>query len=572
MTQALGTFGVYGRPGDAEIEILTLADQYREKLCHIQWDRHRAITDLRNAAFPDLFSAMAEMEAVSASIWIVEKDIKAHHSDVRDRNAVMLHQRNDLESLRIHRKQLQSQVSTLRKRWVDVLRARAMHWKTLADWKDVKSLSAREELYSLIDWPSDSATYAALDTAGKLTGPVDPTVVEQLGRLEMDFDLRLRRLSAEYQSLGLHSAIRAEIVESSEPKLKKDGPGMRYEYGRKPDPKPWEKLSLHFPQGLKFADCLSGKCKSLSFSPVYTQHKASRSHTVYRVRQQIGTADKPRVIEYRVKMTRELRDEDTIHRFSLVVRPNGKREMIPIVKRDIEKPTGTGTFAFDLSWRRAPSGIQVCHFLGEHVNERLILPQWLIDRRLAVTAAQERCDREANELLESLGSPPQPDERQGVAALETFVATHPAATGAGNTLDDLTAELSRARRMMQRAVRCIEKIYETAAYRVCSRHAGVVADPIDLQTVKRYDTRDLLRYDPLPSKSREYLAAVSPGKLSALLTHYGLASVDVLPKNLEVARESDLFTSYVQSMAVATGPKLNAMTNRSQHAVGIGAT
>jgi len=583
--QALGTFGVYGQASDDEIAVLALADEYRERLCTTLHSRHRRLIDLRNNSCPELFAAMIEFESSKAAIWWLEKEIKKHHSDTRDKNAMLAEQRARLEQLRERRGHWQRTISELRRPWLDSLRARAMYWSSLADWKNVKSLEKREKLYDAIEWPETGEPYRILDVAQqaaaesearaegkectrKPLGTIDPAVIAAIGRLEMECDLEQRKLSVEFQGRGLHSAIRAEIVESSKPKLTKTGPGMRYEYHRAPEPKPWEKISIHFASGLPVSESIDGDNTCLCLTPIYTQHKANREHTVYEVRHQIGTADHPRQITYRAKFHRPLPTDGTIRRWSLVVRESGKREVIPIVKNHgLVKPTGDGVVGFDLTWRSTPDGIQVCHFLGTHVNERLILPRWLINARLAVSAARQECDHLANEeIIERTGSDPEAGKRQGVAALEDYCGANPLDNGAFNKLEQFNRTISRATKVMRRAVRCIEKIYETVARRVCSLHSEIMVDPIDLASIRRYDTRDLLRFDPLPSRSREYLAAVSPGKLSALLTGYGLARADVLPETVGPARGSDIFTSWVLSLAKKSGRKENQKTGRSQHA------
>jgi hypothetical protein len=587
-TQAIGTFGVYGRPRDDEITILAMADEYREKLCAVLHLRHRAVVDLRNTSYPDLYAAMSELEAVKSAIYSAEKSIKEHHSETRDRNAVTDEQRSRLTQLRKTRTHWLHRISELRPLWSDVLRARALYWSRLAHWKDVKTLAKREDMYAAVQWPATLSPYLAIDAVlqseaealaaseGRdcnrrpLSPRIDSAVIAQLGVIEMACDLEQRRLSFQFQGRGLHSAIRAEIVEASQPKLTKTGSGMRYEYHRDPEPRPWQKLSLHFPTGLAITELLSGDNPSLSLSPIYTQH-ASHEHTVYDCRQQIGTAGEPRVISYRVKFHRQLPEYGIVRRWTLAVRDSGKREVIPIVQdHGLVKPTGDGVFGYDVTWRSTPDGIQVCHFVGVHVNERLILPRWLIDARLSVSAAQREGDHLANEIiLEHTGAEPPVGGKQGMHYLEDYCSRNPTDTLAHNELHDFQRTMAFATKRMKRAVRCIEKIYETVTYRVCSLHSQIINDPIDLMELKRYDTRDLLRYDPLPSRSREYLAAVSPGKLKALLNGYGLASGDVEPEILGTARIAtftDLFTSFVRSLAVKTGTKRDSITSRSQHA------
>lgn len=80
-TQALATFGVYGRASDDEIRILVLADDFRSDLCAIHQERHEATTNYRNARFPLLWAALVEWESVGAQIASVEKRIKALAQD-----------------------------------------------------------------------------------------------------------------------------------------------------------------------------------------------------------------------------------------------------------------------------------------------------------------------------------------------------------------------------------------------------------------------------------------------------------------------------------------------------------
>jgi hypothetical protein len=402
-----------------------------------------------------------------------------------------------------------------------------------------------------------------------LSPGLDADIIAELGVAEMECDVVTRRLSWEYQDLGLHSAIRAEIIESSQPKLKKDGPGMRYEYGREPDPKQWEKISVHFPNGLTVRAALAAESGPLRLRKVVT-FRAKRERTVYEVIQQIGTADKPKTVTYKFNAHRELPEDAVIKRWSWKICDDYRwirSEVIPTMdNHGLEKPVGQGTFAFDITWRSTPDGIQVCHFLGDNVNERLILPRWLIDRRLSVTTAQKECDQAANKEITRLTRvAPAVDERQGVSALESYCASNPNDSYAAGLLAEMAIVMHRARKDQQKAIRCIEKIYETVAFRVCSRHSHIVVDDIDLSTIKRYDTRDLLRYDPLTKKSREYLAAVSPGKLTALLKGYGLARAKSLTETLVPSRESDHFSSYVSSLAIKTGTKTNRPSHRSQH-------
>lgn len=543
-TQALGTFGVYGPPSQDEIDVLVLASQYREELVALLHERHRASIDYRNERFPNLWDALVECEHLKALIWQIEREIKEHHSELRDRNAVTKEQEIRLRHLRAELKQANKAMREERQKWFDHEKAFREFFKKLEDWKNVKDYTKRKAIYAAIDWPEEVADY---------------------GRLWIDYDQRQRELGLRYQSLGLHFTIRAEINDASKPKLSKTGPGMRYQYHRTPQPKEWQKITLQIVGGLKVADAIEGKSRVLSMTPVYSNNKASGPQTLYDVSQQIGTKDGDRLLVYRVKFHRPLPDDAIVQRWTLKV-DGEKRYCIPILKNHgLTKQTGQGTIAYDLTWRRCKDGIQVCHFWGDHINEALVIPQWLIERRLAVKTEQAACDSECNALLMTRGDTPQANERQGMAALEVYAAKHHDDPRLANKLADCNRRMKAARKLETKAIRTIETIYEMVAHRVAKLHSHLVADEIDLCELKRYDTRDLLTRDRIPRKSREYLAAVAPGKLSARLKQSGLARGEAADDFQGVTRTTDVFTRYIRSLGVSTGAKEQAKNHRSQH-------
>lgn len=551
MTQALARCGVYGRPGPDEIDVLELADAYRRELCALHQERHEALIDLRNRLFPTLLPALFERERLWYEIAAIEREIKAYHSHVGDRNAVTVEQEQRLKAAREARKKAVARAKAELAPWSALLKEFRAVYKDAADWKNVKSLDKRIDALRAIQWPEH---------------------LRELAELWIDYDLQERELSRRYQDRGLHSAIRAEIVAASKPKIGKTGPGMRYQYGRRLDIKPWSKITLQFGDGgLSVADALAGNNRQFSLAPVYTNHKAKGDKTVYRVRQKIGVGDSVRWIEYTCKLHRELPPEAILKRWSLVVEGD-KRYVVPIVDNiDISKPTGQGVLTYDLHWTVRKAGVEVASFFGTHVNERLVIPNWIVESRMAHKDTQQRCDLLANELLAQRGATPQPNCKQGVEALADWCDKHPSDYAAANQLDDMRHRLRVSLKESQRAIRCIEKIYETVARRVCQLHSQIVPDPIDLRQVKRYDTRDLLRVDVVPQRSREIMHALAPGKLKALLTRYGLevvasgAVADNLPGSVRPDEETDLFTSYVNGLGRKTGTKSNQPNHRSQH-------
>lgn len=564
-TRALCTFGCWRGSAEREQSVLTTANEFRAALCRLYWDRHCELTDWRNSAFPRLWAALGEYETAKFAEWWAEKQIKLHHVDAGDRNAVTPALTAQLAQCRERRKAAKAAVDAERKSHADTLAVFHCWWQTLRDWKNCKDLAKRKAAYAAIEWPRDAHAYqAAVDArnaeraakahaAGKdQPAAWQPTVnvdaIAEYGRLWMAHDLAERDLYREFAP-RLHPMIRAEIVEASQPKLSKTAPGIRYRYHRPPKPRPWEKLSVQFVGGITFDELLSGESTAVRLEEF---RRNGRGVVFYRVQQQIGTAKSPCLAEYVLIADRPFPPDAVIQRWSLRVNNTGgqypKREVVPIIKTSESKPIGSAVFAYRLSWTVRKEGIEVCRFWGEHVNERLVLPNRLLALRMATRDAQAATDAAANALLVERGVPPKAGQKQGVEALAVYCHDHPLDNGAANLLDVSRAKLRRAARVTQRAIRCIVKIYETVTRRVCSRHATLHRHVIDLRQIKRYDTRDLLREDVLSQKSRELLFAAAPGKLKALLDGYGLASSDVPVPEPEDARGTDLFTSYVQTI------------------------
>lgn len=538
MPHAHGTYGVSGQASPDELAVLDLADEFRRELCAIHHERHRLIVDTRNATFPRLWAALVEYELISAKIYEIESAIKALHAAKRDRNVRTPEQEAALTAMRERRTEVAAIIRSEKAAWIDWLKAYRKHFGALADWKKVKTLAKRRVLYDAIEWPAG---------------------MREFGAAMLALDVRERELSGRYQELGLHSAIRGEIVAASKPKLGKSGPGMRYEYRRPPQPEPWRKIILQFVGGVKYADLLAGKNRSLSITP------DDRGRNRYRTSHQIGTAKVPRRIEYTLHLQRPINPEEVIQRWTLVVTREQQRHfsgrgwferttrsIVPVVASAIVKPQGDGVLTYSLSWTRKKFGVQIAHFYGDHVDERLIIPAEIVERRMAAKEAEAECDIQANVYLSSVGELPPAGKRQGVDALETYVAANPTDNAAGNLLDECELHIHQARRAAKKALRTIEKIYETVALRVCSLHGSIVLPTIDLKKMKQYNKRDLLKDDVIPLKSREIMHAVAPGKLHALLKGYGLpvASDNVaIPPNTE---ETDLFSTWVAGRSQST--------------------
>lgn len=566
-TQAAGSFHVYGEPTEVENIVLDTADEFRDKLVRLTHQRHKAFIELRNELFPELFDALCRFESCNARIWQIEREIKRHHSDVLDRNAVTDEQAEALQEQRGIREHLGKEIKRLRVAWSSTAKAFSMHWQQIADWKNVKTLSKRKQAYAeLPEFPQTAEPYVKIaDSKGKELPGLVASTIPRYAAVWMEFDILERELGQEFAE-RLHPAIRAEIVEASQPKLTKTSPGIRYEYHREPQPRPWTKLTIQFGDGgLSLEKAFAGTT-AFKLTPIYTNHTASGDVLVCDVTQQIGTKKNSVLITYRAKIHRPFAEDAVLKRWSLII-DGGKRSCVPLVASEIvPNHTGKGAFRYSLSWTKKKAGIEVAHFVGHNVNERLIVPHWLVERRLRFKEVQQQCDLQANGLLTLRGCAPQPKSKQGVEALKAYAENHVDDAAAVNLLDSLEVSIERSMRDARSAMVAIEQIYHVAARRICDRHDSYEPCDLDLARLKRYDTRDLLQPDVIPEPSREILFAVSPGKLKQFIAARKLpvASVEVLATIPADARETTLVSSYVESLGVKTGTKTNQPCRRSQ--------
>lgn len=567
-TSALATIGVlppcasFPRRGDEDY-VLDIANEYRLALVDLYHERHCRTVDLRDKLFPGLFAAMVEYEALGAQIAQLEREIKEHHSRVRDRNAVTKDQEQRLSALRAALRAARAKVAEEKAPWLQLFRDFREWWKSVAPpikegrkptakltgWTDVKTLERRRELYAALKLPD---------------GPVG-----EYAAMYIELDLAERELDREF-SVRLHSAIRAEVKRATQPKMTKDGPGVRYRYGKPPEVQPWKKLTLQFVGGLKWEKAIEGTSQ-FSVRHLYTNHCAGGDEPAYLVRQQIGTAKDPRWAEYVIKdpALARVTPDMVIQQWSLVVRGN-KRVVVPIFKDVPAKPIGSGVCAYKLRWTIRKESIEIAHIWGEHVNERVQIPRWIVERILRVKDEQAIVDLRCNELLSRRGAMPETGKKQGMEALAVHARDYPLDNAVATLLDDCQRTMHLVRKDAESARRAIEDIYNVVANKVLGLHSHIVHDDIDLARIKRYDTRDLLREDVLPEKAREILFAVSPGKLRLRLQRRRLPASDEVPSQPpEGARETDHWTSYVNSLGRKTGTKPSGRRHRSQSDTGV---
>ncbi len=544
-TICLDRYGVRSRLSDNVLDALDLANDFRRDHCAIQQVRHEAMVNLRNELFPSLIASLERFERAKCRIYEIERRIKELHSEKRDRNAVTKQLAAELQAARKERATAKALVAEERKPWYATERAFKVAFRELADWKNVKSLAKRRELYQ--SFVADSV-------------PSDlPTNVEAMQRyaaLWMDWDLRERVCSAEYQARGLHWSIRQEIVAASAPKLSRTGPGMRYRYGVEPEVRPWSRLTIQFAGGWSL-----GKSSRKDFR--LTRIRGNLWH----VTQQIGTSAESRIVEYEINVHRPFPSDMVIQRWTLDVQKemvlwrsrNGDCRYVERLRATAQpvartagrdKPIGSGTLHYRLGSEIVAGGVRVAKFWGEHVNESIIVPASVIAPLMSLASAQQAADSAANDFLLSRGVAVN-GRLTGYPLLRSYISDQPGDVAAQAWRDSLALSLYRAAREQQRAQRRLVDIYRVVANRVCSLHADIHHDATDLSKAKRYATRNLLQRDEREQYERTIAFLCAPGKLRLAIKNHGLpaASGDVAPEPPAGSRETDVVASYVASLA-----------------------
>lgn len=581
-------FGVVAEASREERDLLAIADKYRLARYSSHLNEHRENIDFRNRHFPKLYSAMVDWERAKASCLRIEKEIKKHHSDQRDRNAVRPDQDKELRAWRKAAAAAHKVVRSERTHWYGFQRAFREAFRVAADWKNVKDIEKRRDLYRDLEWGS-LAQLARRTAAEAIANEKDsdkqermikrfdatdwnaaPALLSEYADIFLRRDMERRELSREYQDLGLGSGTRGEIDAATKPKLNQTGPGTRYRYHQSSLPKPWKKLTQQFAGGILVRDAMGGRSPKLRL----TSHPRKNSLVATL---QFGTKKFPVFVKCVFRAHKPLLPSDVIQRVSLVIdqRPDDtddgywKRSLHFTVARSLPpKAKGVDILNVRLRWTRRKAGIEVAEFVSPTANERLILPDWLIRRRVLLQYVQMKCDSEANAMLTERGVDTGTLKPSGVAALEEYQSTHEDNHIAAAQVT-FRRRIRRARLIETWTIRTIETIYHTVASRMASVHSAVRIKELDLQEIKRYDSRDLLREDRLPPASRTILHAVAPGKLKAYLRTalpVANASGKVAADSPGVARESDIFTTYVLSLGPRGGRWSRCGSSRSQSA------
>lgn len=575
-------YGVLAEAGERERYLLTLADEYRLALFGSYLAEHRETQAFRAQLLPDLADAERRLELVGAVIHYWETQIKATHSEVRDRNAVTDEQREQLAAARERRREYARRARKGRAKWKAFFAAYRAAWKAHADWKNVKSIEKRAVEVRRIDWAAslaaaestargeiDAAEDAAAEKSRRRYDAVDWNVdaglLQEFADIVIPRDMERRHLSRAYQDRGLNSGTRGEIDAATRPKIAKDGPGIRYKSTWTDPPKPWRKLVVQFAGGLRVGDALAGRSKALTLSP----HRRENS---MRFAQQIGTQKLPQTATGVFRAHRPLREDDVIQRWALVIeqRPDDtadgywKRTVHVTVARNLPpKSGGKDVLGCRLSWTRRKAGVEVARFWSATVNESLILPNWLLENRMRLHDVQAVCDHAANEALKRLGRDVR--KSSGVSALGDALHDGAGDDEARRLHERLTRAVRRAKHQTRWATNAIRKIYETVAARLAATHGAAWGlDALDLRRLKQYATRDLLKEDRIPLRSRTLLAAVAPGKLKAAIQAALPASDEEPPEPPGDARKSDIFTSYVASLGPRGGRQSRCGKDRSR--------
>lgn len=612
-------------PGVQKLNALSV--QYKADLIDVYHAQHVAEIDLRNEFFPELYAACVAHQA-SRSRWIeldraISKQssaigyLKKLKKDAKESGTVLADYDERAGEASTEKKALVDARNKYKAETVDALYADVVAKRRVFNDRKAAFFAARKAVSDQLKaegvgpnssrrkearWP----TYAA--------GSFEARFEE----IRATADAGHKALRNKYQKLGLHEGTRGKI--DKDVKDIKDT-GLEYRPRMKPVKSDSFVLQFKKQKGRCFtlADLVidkaakweSGRWSFLVLKYLgHGQGKRDDSY-LYAVRQNIGTAKRPVYIEYQLMMHRRIPENAELAKWTL--RLNGGRPYVsPIFDHaGMPRKTGNCVFTCDYSFGRLDDdgNLVVCYLLGDHINEELILPAWLVAKFEACAQIDEWLAGEAKKFFEALGKKTKGCAIRAIYGLIAKYENH----GEGDVHDYNRAvkwiawyhsEKAQREKLFSQAARARDNIYLTAAARVARLHSHWIDDPMNIAEGKRKQSRDKAVPDVLPDivRSRAFYAA--PGKIrkafrkkgliqdrkiktenssrtcqhcrhvnlgdpkkllkcavcggkwdrdfGACLEHLARAGVD--PKKYSVARKTDVVTSYIKSLGVKTGP------------------
>lgn len=552
--------GVRGFATKAEKKMLALATEYKQRLAELHYWQHCAEIEARNRLFPELWTALTRFEIARAAQRDCESAIKRENSDsafkhknsnkkgralknktheqlfaelkrlktvVSSRHEVVVQERQKYNAVKksieaaIEATILPPHVLSMLETNDEQKEAKKAAKKKFRDslFKNVKGIEKKRKVYS------------------DILSRIDDPVVRELKTIEWDADLEMKRLNKEYQDRGLNSGTRGDIDVAVKPKTKKDGPGMKYVCGEFPQVEPVNTLTVQFGDGGVTQEKLLGGKGKVTMVPAtqrqrvrkdYSETNAQKKFTEFGVRQQIGTDKLPVFAEYRVNVHKPLPEDIIIQQWKLCFDEFDKRSVSLIVshKDGFQKKTGEGTFTVDSGHKTQEcGGIKVADFLGDNVNEKLILPSWLVKAFNEVHDRAAEIDESAKQFLEHRAIKIRKNRPQ---AIQKIAKDKPDDGEANAWVAWYTRVWAQRNRKWRRLIRIRNKIFENAVARLRATHSHYIQDNVSYSKMSRNATRDVTdesaKLNTIARRNRQIAA---PGTLLEMLKKSGLTVLTV---------------------------------------------
>ncbi len=286
------------------------------------------------------------------------------------------------------------------------------------------------------------------------------------------------------------------------------------EYSRPPKTEPVTSLTTQIKDGGRSLTALADGAQGLSIKHLH--------ENIYACEQQIGTHTKPCKIQYQVKIHRPFKDDFIVQQWSVNYGRDEKRWITPVVSCVTgfsKKTTNTGgRFAYDLNWRKVGDGILVAYFLGDNVDEQLILPGWLVKQFYRLDDLRAAIDESAKRMLNELGIN---TNRGRIKRLVQFAEENPENIRASNWVHNYHVAWEQINRLARRIVAIRDNIFRTVAYRLSQSHDEVVHDGIEIAKLSKHAKRSVSD-ESLPKDIRRRRVIAAPGLLREYLENTDL--------------------------------------------------
>lgn len=530
-------YGVRGLTDQGQPQ-LELANAFKRELAHLHHEHHRTRISLRNQFFPALWKACVEFEISRAKHAVIAEQLahcdmiigglKKQKSEARKAKTDTAIIQEQLDSANTAKKCLADERDAFKRTVVDPLHAmRHVGYQEynarLASYNDAikevkKSVaglgpnhSARKAIV-LPSYPADSFEHAHQ-------------------QMNANFDVAIKALGKEFQSLGLASGIRGEVTEAVS--------AMKFTFDRQPFTREYDSFPVQFKKDNKrgiecptFAELSTGR-QGLQLTYLGSGAGKNNDCHLYEVVQQIGNKAAPAELRYDLLVHRLWPVNARCQRWTL--RMDSSKSYVTVILAQppvvavCDQPIYV-TNDYSMGRTRPDGGINVCYFLGANINEEVFIPGWLVEKFHSIEAVDAMIDKSAGELLSSL------DVSLKGNKLVTIRRLAETSASARTWLVWRDREWARRNKLHHQAINARQNIFQTAVARVAQSHTHLIEDQIELADLKRKKTRDRAEPNTLNDSVRRNNQIAAPGELRKYLRASGL----IMDVRVETANSSNI--------------------------------